>query len=80
VAGREMRRQHDMRRTFRRLTTEDLKTLLPVLDDRPIRSTVNDAGDIDFPSRVVGRIARQRPRLLLKLLPRPRFPMAWVAD
>jgi geranylgeranyl reductase family protein len=79
VAGREMRRQHDMRRTFRRLTAADLRTLLPVLDDRPIRSTVNDTGDIDFPSVLVGRIARQRPRLLLKLLRRPRFPMAWVA-
>jgi geranylgeranyl reductase family protein len=79
AAGREMRRQHDMRRTFRRLTTEDLKTLLPVLADRPIRSTVNEAGDIDFPSRMVGRIARQRPRLLFKLLRRPRFPMAWIA-
>ena len=76
--GKEMRRQHDMRRTFQRLTTRDLQTLVPILHDHGMRSTVNAAGDIDFPSRMVGRIARERPQLLLKLLPRPRFPLAWL--
>jgi geranylgeranyl reductase family protein len=78
TAGVEMRRQHDLRRSFQRLTTRDLQSLMPLLADERMRSTVDDAGDIDFPSRAVGRVARQRPRLLLKLLPRPRFPFAWV--
>jgi digeranylgeranylglycerophospholipid reductase len=77
-AGKEMRRQHDMRRTFQRLTTRDLQTLVPILRDHRMRSTVDAVGDIDFPSRMVGRVARERPQLLLKLLPWPRFPLAWV--
>jgi digeranylgeranylglycerophospholipid reductase len=80
TAGREMRRQHDLRRMFQRLTTRDLQKLLPVLEDASVRSTVDAWGDIDFPSRLVSRIARQRPTLLLKLLAWPRFPLAWVYD
>jgi flavin-dependent dehydrogenase len=77
-AGNEMRRQHDMRRSFQRLTTRDLQRLVPMLQDHRMRTTVNASGDIDFPSRMVGQLARQRPQLLLKLLSWPRFPLAWV--
>jgi hypothetical protein len=51
-----------------------------VLEDSSVRSTVDAWGDIDFPSRLVTRIARQRPTVLLKLLAWPRFPLAWVYD
>jgi digeranylgeranylglycerophospholipid reductase len=78
TAGREMRRQHDLRRSFGRLTIGDLQALMPILHDDKVRTTVNDAGDIDFPSMIVGRLARQRPELLLKLLPHARFPLAWI--
>ena len=76
--GKELRRQHDMRRAFRRLTTHDLQFLLPLLQDRTVRAMVDTAGDIDFPSRLVGATARHRPDLALRLLRWPRFPMAWL--
>jgi geranylgeranyl reductase family protein len=75
--GRELRRQHDMRRVFKRLSPSDIATLVPLLDDDELRSAVETVGDIDYPSRVIRRVGRQRPRLLLKLIPRPRFPLAW---
>ncbi len=78
TAGRELRRQADMRRAYRRLSIRDLQALMPMLQEQSIRSTVDRDGDIDFPSRLVGRIARQRPSLLLKLFPWTRFPMAWA--
>jgi flavin-dependent dehydrogenase len=76
--GKEMRRQHDMHRSFRRLTTRDLQTLLPLLQDHRLRATVDGSGDIDFPSRLVRKVARHRPQLLFKLFPWTRFPLAWI--
>jgi digeranylgeranylglycerophospholipid reductase len=76
--GKELRRQHDMRRVFERLTPQDLATLVPLLEDRELRAAVDSVGDIDYPSRLVRLIGRHKPRLLLKLLARPRFPLAWV--
>jgi flavin-dependent dehydrogenase len=76
--GRELRRQHDMRRVFERLDVRDIASLVPLLEDDELRSAVEIVGDIDYPSRVIRRVGRQRPRLLLKLIPRPRFPLAWL--
>jgi digeranylgeranylglycerophospholipid reductase len=76
--GRELRRQHDMRRVFARLTAADLATLVPCLAERELRAEIDAVGDIDYPSRMVLRIGRHRPQLLLKLMARPRFPLAWL--
>jgi digeranylgeranylglycerophospholipid reductase len=76
--GRELRRQHDMRRVFARLTADDLATLVPLLAEPELRAAIDAEGDIDYASRMVRRIGRHRPQLLLKLLARPRFPLAWL--
>ncbi len=76
--GREMRRQHDMRRAFQRLTTSDLQRLLAVLGDHAVRATVDRTGDIDFPSRLITKLSRHQPRLAFRLAHWPRFPLAWL--
>jgi len=76
--GSELQRQHDMRRAFQRLTTDDLQALLPLLQDRAMRATVDSAGDIDFSSRLVAQVSRHRPGLVFRVMPWPRFPMAWL--
>lgn len=77
-AGRELRRQHDMRRAFERLSASDLAILTQLLEDGVLRSAVNSAADIDYPSRMVAKLALHQPRLALKLLGWPRFPLAWL--
>jgi geranylgeranyl reductase family protein len=78
LAGRELRRQHDLRRIYNRLNAEDLPALLRVLEDVRMRRAVDSAGDIDFPSRLVRELARRQPCLTVKLLRWPRFPLAWL--
>ena len=77
-AGREMRRQHDMRRVFQRLSIHDVQGLMPLLRDHELRRAVDATGDIDFPSRLVRTIGRHRPRTALRLAKWPRFPFAWL--
>jgi geranylgeranyl reductase family protein len=76
--GSELQRQYDMRRAFQRLTTHDLQGLLSLVQHRAMRATVDSAGDIDFSSRLVAQVGLHRPGLLLRLMPWPRFPMAWL--
>lgn len=76
--GRELRRQHDMRRAFERLTATDLATLATFLEQRKLRHAVDSAADIDYPSRIVAKLALHQPMLALKLLRWPRFPLAWL--
>jgi digeranylgeranylglycerophospholipid reductase len=76
--GRELRRQHDMRRVFERLTAQDLEEIIELLDDGGVRAAIDETADIDFPSRLVTRIGIRRPRLAMKLLRLPRFPFAWL--
>jgi len=77
--GRELRRQYDMRLALERLSASDLAVLAQFLEDRGIRRTVDLVADIDYPSRLVSRLTLQHPRLTLKLLRWPRFPLAWLA-
>lgn len=77
-AGRELRRQHDMRRAFERLSANELAVLAQFLEDPRLRGTVNSVADIDYPSRVVAKLALHQPLLALRLLRWPRFPLAWL--
>ena len=76
--GRELRRQHDMRRVFERLTERDMVQIIELLDDGAVRDAIDEVADIDFPSRLVARVGFRQPRLALRLLRLPRFPLAWL--
>lgn len=76
--GRELRRQHDMRRAFERLSTKNLVDLVGLIDDPGVRGAIDHAADIDFPSRLVAAVGVRKPRLAVKLLRWPRYPLAWV--
>lgn len=79
TVGRELRRQSDMRRVLDRLSMTDVTVLLELIEHNPTRAALDDAADIDYPSRVVARLATAKPRLLFKVLRWPRHPLAWVA-
>jgi len=78
VIGKELRRQHDMRRVFESLGEVDLGRLFDQLADRRVKSTVEQVGDIDFPSRLAWHILTRCPSLLFKGAVMPRFPIAWL--
>lgn len=77
-AGRELRRQHDMRRMFNRLSAQELPALLRVLNNHRVRSAIDSTADIDFPSRLMGELTWRSPQLAIKLMCWPRFPLAWL--
>ena len=77
--GRELRRQYDVHRAFARLDPEDLVEILERIEDGAVRRAIDERADIDFPSRVVAQLSIQKPRLMLKLLRWPRFPLAWLS-
>ena len=77
-AGRELRRQHDMHRAFRHLTARDFRDLLTLLERRATHEAVKSASDMDYPSRLVRHFGLRHPRMTLRLLQWPRFPMAWL--
>lgn len=76
--GRELRRQSDMRRAFERLSAKDLVNLIDLIADAEVRGAIDHAADIDFPSRLVAAVGVREPRLAIKLLQWPRYPLAWL--
>jgi len=76
--GRELRRQHDLRRVFTRLDGPRLRHLLDLLDRETLRTDVASDADIDFPSRGLRRLALRNPLLAARLATWPRFPAAWL--
>jgi flavin-dependent dehydrogenase len=76
--GRELRRQHDLRRMFTRLDGQRLRDLLDFLDRDSLRTEVASGADIDFPSKGLRRLALRYPLLLARLATWPRFPAAWI--
>jgi len=76
--GKELRRQHDMRRAFERLGEVELRRLIGRLGDRKARATLERIGDIDFPSRLSWQILTWCPGLLVKTAILPHFPAAWL--
>lgn len=76
--GRELRRQHDLRRAFTRLDGPRLRHLLDFLDRDSMRTEVASEADIDFPSTGLRRLAFRYPLLAARLATWPRFPAAWL--
>jgi geranylgeranyl reductase family protein len=76
--GRELRRQHDIRRAFTRLSGSRLRHLLDLLDGERLRTDVMSDADIDFPSKGLRRLAIRNPLLAARLATWPRFPAAWL--
>lgn len=76
--GRELRRQHDMRRAFQRLTATELAMLVQFFEDRRIREAVGSVADIDYPSRLIAELVIRSPSLALRLMRWPQFPLAWL--
>ncbi len=75
--GRELRRQHDIRRMFRRLDPTRLGFLMDLLEREALRSELESRADIDFPSPGIRRLALRYPLLTARLATWPRFPTAW---
>lgn len=76
--GRELRRQHDMRRALTRLDESKIEALLTTLAGPKGRGALEALGDIDFPSRLVWRLLAQHPSLLFGAAVFPKFPLAWL--
>jgi digeranylgeranylglycerophospholipid reductase len=76
--GRELRRQHDLRRAFNRLDERRLEDLLDILEKDTLGRRVACDGDIDFPSTSLRRLAFRYPLLAARLATWPRFPTAWL--
>ena len=76
--GRELRRQHDLRRIFTRLDPARLQFLMDLLEREALRSELETRADIDFPSPGIRRLALRYPLLTARLATWPRFPTAWI--
>jgi geranylgeranyl reductase family protein len=76
--GRELRRQHDVRRMLQRLDSARIRTLMDLLERETLRDEVVAATDIDFPAPGIRRMALRHPILAAKLATWPRFPGAWI--
>jgi len=76
--GRELKRQHDMRRAFSRLDARGLAELVTALSRTKTRSSIESTGDIDFPSRLVWRLLTRHPGVVFRTFTIPRFPAAWL--
>ena len=75
--GRELRRQHDLRRMFTRLGPARLGFLMDLLEREALRSQLETRADLDFPSPGIRRLAMRYPLLAARLATWPRFPTAW---
>lgn len=78
--GRELRRQHDLRRMFNRLDPARLGFLMDLLEREAFRSDLESRVDIDFPSTGIRRLALRHPLLTARLAAWPRFPSAWFGS
>ena len=76
--GRELRRQHDLRRIFTRLDPTQLRSLMNLLERESLRAELDATGDIDFVSLGVRRLALRYPMVTARLATWPRFPTAWL--
>jgi digeranylgeranylglycerophospholipid reductase len=77
--GQEMRRSHDLRRAFTKLSDSQFGQLAEAIaTSAGLTADVDRVGDIDAPSRIAWAIARRNPRLALGLATLPRFPRAWL--
>ena len=76
--GRELRRQHDLRRVFTRLDPMRLRSLMDLLEHESLRAELDASGDIDFPSMGLRRLAFRHPMLAARMATWPRFPGAWL--
>jgi len=77
--GQEMRRGHDLRRVYSKLTEQQFTELAEAIGaSARLRSEIDRIGDIDTPSRIAWAIARRKPALALRLATMPRFPLAWL--
>jgi hypothetical protein len=75
--GRELRRQHDLRRMLTRLGPVRLGFLLDLLERDSLQAQLESRADIDFPSYGLRRLALRHPILTARLATWPRFPAAW---
>jgi digeranylgeranylglycerophospholipid reductase len=76
--GRELRRQHDIRRMLQGLDPARIHLLMDLLERESLREEVIAATDIDFPAPGLRRLALRHPLVAARLLSWPRFPAAWL--
>lgn len=76
--GRELRRQHDIRRVLQRLDQSRIATIMNLLERETLRAEVGATADIDFPTPGLRRLALRHPVLTARLAVWPRFPSAWI--
>ena len=76
--GRELRRQHDLRRMFTRLDPTRIRSLMDLLERESLGAELDAKGDIDFLSLSIRRLAFRYPMLTARLATWPRFPSAWL--
>jgi flavin-dependent dehydrogenase len=76
--GRELRRQHDLRRMLVRLDRSGLLALMELLEREAIRAELESGADIDYPAPGIRRLALRHPLLAARLATWPRFPIAWI--
>jgi geranylgeranyl reductase family protein len=77
-AGDELKRGADLQRLFAALSNAHLERLLAMLRSERLAGLINNYGDIDFPSRLLGELLRAAPSLVAFIRTPLRFPRAWL--
>lgn len=62
--GKELRRDLAIHESYARLTDEQFEEIFRLVDNPAILGIITKLGDIDFPSKVGWRLAREEPRLI----------------
>lgn len=62
--GKELRRDLAIHESYARLSDKQLEEIFRLVDDPAIINIIEQLGDIDFPSKVGWRLAREEPRLI----------------
>ena len=78
--GLEMKRQHDLRKVYERLTTRELRTVGRLLGTKAVRAAIGAVADIDFSSDAGTTALHGVPPLRDRLRRALRFPEAWTGD
>ena len=62
--GKELSKTYYLHRIYRKIRDKDFNCIIRDLKDERIIETINEYGDIDYPSRVVFQILKKKPSLM----------------
>ena len=78
--GLEMKRQHDLRKVFERLSTRELRAVARLAGHGAVRAAIGAVADVDFSSDAGTTAVHEVHTLRDRLMRAMRFPEAWTSD